>query len=131
MNGSLTHAPHAREAGATNPPTPLTVFMLVRTRVEWLELAAAEQTRLLRERLQPILQQYADEVRLRVYDTEFYSSIVTDVWVWDATSHRAYENVVEALRSTPFWDFYFEIVEILPGVENGYSMDHRPAPLTA
>jgi hypothetical protein len=131
MNDSPTQAPQAREASPTAAATPLTVFMLVKTRVAWLELAAAEQTLLLREQIEPILHRYADEVRLRVYDTEFYSSIVTDVWVWDATSHRAYENVVEALRSTPFWDFYFEIVEILPGVENSYSRDHRQAPLAA
>ncbi|BCL25160.1 hypothetical protein GCM10017557_00190 [Streptomyces aurantiacus] len=29
--------------------------------------------------------------------------------------------VIEALRETPFWDHYFEIVEILVGVENGYA----------
>jgi hypothetical protein len=66
----------------------------------------------------PILKKHAGEVSLRFYDIEFYSARVTDIWVWDAKSHHAYERVVEALRDTPFWDRLFEVVEILPGVEN-------------
>lgn len=118
-------------ASGTARPAALTVFMLVKTRIEWLELPAAEQSRQLREHLEPVLRKYAGEIRLRLYDTEFYSSIVTDVWMWEATRHQAYENLVEDLRNTPFWDRYFEIVEILPGVENGYASNNQPAPLAA
>jgi len=63
----------------------LTVFMLVKTRPEWLELPEAKRSRLLREHVEPILRKYRGQVSLRLYDTEFYSSVVTDVWMWDAT----------------------------------------------
>jgi hypothetical protein len=129
MSDSQTGLTHAASGAAFS--AALTVFMLVKTRIEWLELPAPEQSRLLRERLEPLLRKYADEIRLRVYDTEFYSSIVTDVWMWDARSHLAYENLVEDLRNTPFWDRYFEIVEILPGIENGYARENQPASLAA
>jgi chlorite dismutase len=98
--------------------TVLTVFMLVRTRPEWLACPGDERGRLLAEHLVPILKKHAGEVSLRFYDIEFYSARVTDIWVWDAKSHHAYERVVEALRDTPLWDRLFEVVEILPGVEN-------------
>jgi hypothetical protein len=39
--------------------------------------------------------------------------------------------VVEALRETPFWDRYFDIVEILPGVENAYAKNYDRDALTA
>jgi hypothetical protein len=29
-------------------------------------------------------------MRLRLYDAEFYSTAVTDVWVWEATGRRAW-----------------------------------------
>ena len=96
----------------------LTVFMLVKTTPEWLGFSVDERFRLLAEHVEPILKRHADEVSMRFYDIEFYSARVTDIWVWDATSHHAYEQVVEALRDTPFWDRLFEVVEILPGVEN-------------
>ena len=35
--------------------------------------------------------------------------------------------MIEALRETPFWDRWFQILEILPGVENAYAKnDDRP-----
>ncbi|HEX3634714.1 MAG TPA: darcynin family protein [Paraburkholderia sp.] len=109
----------------------LTVFMLVKTTPEWLGFSVDERFRLLREHVEPILETHADEVRLRFYDVEFYSARVTDIWVWDATSHHAYELLVEALRETPFWDRFFEIVEILPGVENAFARNDKRDALAA
>jgi hypothetical protein len=110
---------------------PLTVFMLVKTAPEWLALPVPERFRQLREHVEPVLHRYADHVRLRFFDTEFYSARVTDIWMWEVRKRHAYEMVVEALRDTPFWDRYFSIVEILPGVENAYASNHGEAPLAA
>ncbi len=70
-------------------------------------------------------------MRLRFYDVEFYSARVTDVWVWEAADHHAYQLLIEDLRETPMWDRYFDIVEILPGVENAYADNYNRAPLAA
>src|SRR5450830_1036044 len=105
----------------TSPAAAFTVFMLVKSMPEFLAMAAAERLRLVRESLAPILEKYAAQVTLRFFDTEFYSTRVTDIWMWEATSHHAYELLVEDLRETPFWDRFFAIVEILPGVENAYA----------
>ena len=109
----------------------MTVFMLVKTTPEWLGFSIEERFRLMAEHVEPVLKQYRPQVRLRLYDVEFYSARVTDLWVWDVTEHHAYELVVEALRETPFWDRYFQIVEILPGVENAYADNNGRAPLAA
>lgn len=109
----------------------VTVFMLVKTTPEWLAFSVDERFRLLGEHVEPILTRHADEVAMRFYDVEFYSARVTDIWVWEATSHHAYEMVVEALRETPFWDRFFEVVEILPGVENAYAKNYDRAALMA
>ncbi|MFM0625238.1 darcynin family protein [Paraburkholderia xenovorans] len=109
----------------------LTVFMLVKTTPEWLGFSVDERFRLLSEHVEPILERHADEVSIRFYDIEFYSTRVTDIWVWNAASHHAYEMLVEALRETPFWDRYFDIVEILPGVENAYAKNYDRDALTA
>jgi hypothetical protein len=39
--------------------------------------------------------------------------------------------LVEDLRDTPFWDRYFKIVEILPGVENAYAKNYNREAITA
>jgi hypothetical protein len=104
----------------------LTVFMLVKTSVEWLGFEVDYRFRMLREHLEPILKRHP-KVRLRFYDVEFYTARVTDIWVWDAQGHHDYELLVEDLRETPFWDRFFEIVEILPGVENAYARNYGRA----
>lgn len=119
-----------------NPSTPqapmvLSVFMLVKTTPEWLGFNIDERFRLLREHLEPLLHKYKSQVTLRFYDVEFYTARVTDIWLWDATDHHAYELLVEDLRETPFWDRYFEILEILPGVENAYAKNYGRAALAA
>ena len=91
---------------------------------EWLAMSVDERFGELARHVEPIVQRHRDRVRLRFYDVEFYTARVTDVWVWDALDHHAYELLVEDLRETPFWDRYFAIVEILPGVENAYAKNY-------
>ena len=80
----------------------LTVFMLVKTSPEWLAFPVESRFAHLRETFEPILRKHSNDVQLRFYDSEFYTARVTDVWVWEATSHHAYELLVEDLRETLF-----------------------------
>jgi hypothetical protein len=114
----------------SNSDPALTVFMLVKTSPEWLGFPVEHRFKLLREQFTPILRKHAEDVRLRFFDVEFYSTRVTDIWLWDARSHHAYELLVEDLRETPFWDRYFDIVEILTGVENAYAKNYDQAVFT-
>lgn len=109
----------------------LTSFMLVKTSPEWLGFSIDERFALLREKFTPILKKHARAVRLRFFDVEFYATRVTDLWMWEARDHHAYQLLVEDLRETPFWDRYFEIVEILIGVENAYAKNYDREPITA
>ncbi|WP_430913327.1 darcynin family protein [Methylobacterium sp. sgz302541] len=123
----MTHDPAPAPAQAVT----LTVFMLVKTSPEWLGFDIDTRFAKLREQFEPILRRHAGQVTLRFYDAEFYTARVTDVWLWDAVSHHAYELLVEELRETPFWDRYFAIVEIIPAVENAYAANYGRAPLAA
>ncbi|MDX5984764.1 darcynin family protein [Sphingomonas echinoides] len=109
----------------------LTVFMLVKTTAEWLGFTVDRRFKLLDEHVAPILRKHAESVSLRFFDVEFYSARVTDIWMWDAKDHHAYQLLVENLRETPFWDRYFEVVEILTGVENAYAKNNDRAPISA
>ncbi|MFF7554753.1 darcynin family protein [Streptomyces olivaceus] len=99
----------------------VTAFLLLKTNRAWLELSVPERVAAFQETVLPAIKDRAQDVRWRYYDTEFYTARVTDIWVWEARSHEAFQLAIEALRETPFWDHYFEIVEILVGVENGYA----------
>ncbi|MEU8961866.1 darcynin family protein [Streptomyces sp. NPDC048491] len=107
------------EESGTMPP--VTAFMLVKTTPEWLALTVEERVAAFATQVVPAVKAKTTGVRSRFYDTEFYSARVTDVWVWEAEDHHAYQLLIDALRETPFWDRYFEVVDLLVGTENGYA----------
>ena len=105
---------------ATTFEPEFSVFMLVKTTTEWLGYSVDERNKLAREKLTPVLKKHAAGIRMRFFDIEFYSARVSDLWMWDCKDHQSYQLLVEELREGPFWDRYFQIVEILPGVEDAY-----------
>ncbi|GAA2826899.1 darcynin [Kitasatospora paracochleata] len=108
---------------------PVTAFMLLKTTPEWLALTVPERVHAFTTHVLPAIHARTTGVRSRFYDTEFYSARVTDVWVWEAESHYAYQLLIDALRETPFWDRYFEIVDLLVGTENGYARTYGLEPV--
>lgn len=125
------NTPETMDPSGATAPIVISIFMLVKTTPEWLGFSIDERFRLLGEHFEPVLTRYKGRVTLRFFDIEFYSARVTDLWMWDATDHHAYELLVEDLRETPFWDRYFQILEILPGVENAYAKNYDRAALAA
>jgi hypothetical protein len=107
----------------------VTAFMLVKTTPEWLAMSVQERADAFTSEVLPTIEAKTTKVRSRFYDTEFYSARVTDVWVWEADDHHSYQLLVEALRETPFWDRYFEVVDLLVGTENGYARNYGLDPL--
>ncbi|EPP6261010.1 darcynin family protein [Cronobacter sakazakii] len=95
----------------------VTLFMLVKANRSWLDASADERQRNIDTHLAPLLTQYEGALRLRYFDTEFYSARISDIWIWEAANHAVWQGFTEALRDTPFWNDFFEIKEILQGVE--------------
>ena len=109
----------------------LTTFFMVKTSPEWLGFTVDRRFALMAEQFTPILKKHEASVALRFFDVEFYSTRVTDIWMWDAKDHHSYQLLIEDLRETAFWDRYFDIVEILTGVENAYAKNYNRQPITA
>ncbi|MEU5688908.1 darcynin family protein [Streptomyces venezuelae] len=113
----------------TTTQTPVTAFMLVKTNPEWLAMTVEQRIEAFNTDIVPLVKEKTSGVRSRFYDTEFYSARVTDVWVWEADSHSAYQVLIDALRETPFWDRYFEVVDLIVGTENGYARNYGVEPV--
>ncbi|MET9618046.1 darcynin family protein [Kitasatospora indigofera] len=108
---------------------PVTAFMLVKTTPEWLALTVQQRVDAFTTEVLPAIEARTTGVRSRFFDTEFYSARVTDVWMWEAEDHQAYQLLIDALRETPFWDRYFEVVDLLVGTENGYARTYGLEPV--
>lgn len=116
---------------AAETAPPVTAFMLIKTLPEWLAMTPQERVDAFGTQVIPVVKARTTGVRSRFYDTEFYSARVTDVWVWEADDHHAYQLLIDALRETPFWDRYFEVVDILVGTENGYARAYGIDPVAS
>lgn len=106
---------------ATGSANPLahTIYMLVRTNPAWLALEPKARFAFFQTEILPTLKA-TPSVTMRFFESEAYNARVTDILVWETADLPAYWSIVERLRETPFWGHYFEIVEILPSVENAY-----------
>jgi hypothetical protein len=114
-----TSATPTSESTSTSDKVRLTYFMLVRTTPHWLSLSPDDRFKVFDEVITPALAAHP-EVTMRFYDTEAFNSRATDVIVWETEEIMAYQAIVESLRESKWWGTYFEVVEILPGIENAY-----------
>jgi hypothetical protein len=105
-------------------PRLYTIFMLVKTTNVWLALSPPERFAFLDTDINPILQAHP-LVKMRFFDAEAFNSRVTDVILWETSDLGQYSSVVERLRESRFWGLYFEVVEIIPGVENAYAEHYQ------
>ncbi|WP_293905931.1 darcynin family protein [Phenylobacterium sp.] len=98
----------------------ITFFMLLRSSPAWLALTREARFAFIEATIKPIFARYP-QVALRFYDAEAFSGRATDVAVFETRDLRAYYFLIDALRDTPFLGLpYFEVLEIIPAVEDGY-----------
>ncbi|MCA2977046.1 MAG: darcynin [Myxococcaceae bacterium] len=102
--------------------------MLVKTTTAWLAKPPKERFAFLGASIEPILARHP-AVKMRFFDAEAFSARVSDVIVWETQALGEYQAIVEALRETEFWGTYFEVVDIIPSIENAYASHYEVAPV--
>jgi Darcynin, domain of unknown function len=105
-----------------------TFFMLVKTTVTWLQISPRERFDFLEKTISPILKKHPS-VQMRFFDAEAFSGRFTDVIMWETVEIQEYQFLVEKLRETLFWGTYFEVLEIVPAIENSYANYYEVAPI--
>lgn len=99
---------------------PLTFFMLLKALPAWLPLDREQRRAFRDEVLMPIFALHP-ATSLRYYDAEAFSGRCSDIAVFETTAVSDYYGLVEALRDSPFFSApYFDLVDIIPALENGY-----------
>jgi hypothetical protein len=113
---------------ASAKPVNHVFFMLVRTTPTWLAMSPPQRFAFLGETIMPLLARHP-AVSMRFFDSEAFHANCTDVVLWETGSVMAYQAVVEELRETPFWGTYFDVVDIVPAIENAYAIHYGVDPL--
>ncbi|WP_284119372.1 darcynin family protein [Acinetobacter seifertii] len=85
-----------------------------------MALAREKRTEFRTQKLEPIFEKYPI-VKVRWYDVEAFSAKASDIAMFETTSLQDYYFVIDAIRGSEFCTVpYFEFVEIIPAIEDGY-----------
>ena len=96
-----------------------TVFILLKALPAWLRLAREERGRIADAAFAAAFSEGG--ISFRHFDAEAFNARASDVAMFETDDLRAYYFAIERLRDTPiFTQPYFELVEILPAIEDGY-----------
>lgn len=86
----------------------------------WLMLSRDNRKSFNEKIIQPILERYST-VNVRWYDAEAFNARTSDIAVFETTSLQQYYFVIDALRDSEIFSLpYFELIEIIPTIEDGY-----------
>ena len=95
-----------------------TFFMLLRGTPLWRALELDEQHARHDELLVRVFEAYP-ELSLRRFDSAAFASRCSDVLVWETSDVAQYHDAIAALRDGgPLGPVWFEIVEVIPAVED-------------
>lgn len=96
-----------------------TIFVSLRATPRWLSLSLEERDQIATDCLGQAM--IYDQVKMRFYDAEAFSGTCSDLAVFETDDMLSYYFVMERLRNTPLLsEPYFEIVDIVPALENGF-----------
>jgi hypothetical protein len=98
---------------------PYTILVLMNATPQWLSLTRDERSSYVEKKLNPILVRVSKTVEIRMFDSEYFHSTVSDFMIISTTNLEDYKLLIELLRDSKIYNVpYFEIKDIIVGQEN-------------
>lgn len=102
-----------------------TFFVMLRATPAWLRLTRDERRALTDRHLGGALTA-SPGIRVRHFDAEAFTAVCSDVMMVDTDDPGLHYFFMERLRDTPLIHVpYFEVVHIIPAVEDGFRQFER------
>ena len=98
-----------------------TVFVLLRALPAWLALSREQRRNIGDQAVGSSLE--GSRVTIRHFDAEAFTAFCSDLSVFETDDMATFYSVMERLRDSPlFAKPYFEFVQILPAIEDGFRL---------
>ena len=98
---------------------PYTVLVLMNATPAWLSLTRDERSKFVEKELTPIFVRVGQTVSIRMFDSEYFHSSVSDFLIVSTANLNDYKLLIELLRDSKVYGVpYFEIKDIIVGQEN-------------
>ncbi|MGO3346120.1 MAG: darcynin family protein [Marinomonas sp.] len=97
-----------------------TFFVHMNARKEWLRLSREERNQYFGEIQKEIFSKYPS-VSIRLYDVEAFTTKCSDITVYETANIQDYYFLIEELRDSKIYTVpYFDIIDIIPAIEDGF-----------
>lgn len=97
-------------------------FLLLRATPAWLSLSRSQRRAVVADHLTPLLAR-TEDLRARHFDAEAFSAVCSDVMLIETSDPAHHYGFMERLRDSPLMTVpYFELVQIIPAIEDGFRM---------
>jgi hypothetical protein len=98
-----------------------TILILMRATPAWLSLSRDKRREFFEKEITPIFAKFSDSLKIRLFDSEAFHAKTSDFMIIECENLKEYYYFIEFLRDTKiFSEPYFELNEIITGVENGF-----------
>ena len=95
-------------------------FVHVRTTPAWLQLDRERRRVLAELHVYQPLEEFLD-LKMRYFDAEAFTGRLTDIMMFETPSPENYYFFIERFRDSPLIaEGYFEVVDIIPALEEGF-----------
>jgi len=95
------------------------IFMLLRTLPAWLALPRETRAEIAEATFNTAFSK--SSLQMSYFDAEAFSARCTDIAVFETEDLQSYYFAVERLRDSPlFTKPYFEIIDIIPAIKDGF-----------
>lgn len=96
-------------------------LVLLRATPQWLSLSRQQRRALTDQHLKPILQAHAGQLTMRYFDAEAFTAQCSDVMMTETQDPRHHYFFMEQMRDSPLLNVpYFDVVQVIPTIEDGY-----------
>lgn len=97
------------------------VLLLIKSTPKWLGLSKAYRERTYNDVLFPLFMEYGSDLRIKLFSAEAFHSTVSDVINIETESMEQYYKFLQQLKSSRvFSEEYFELQDVVVGIENGF-----------
>jgi len=100
-------------------PHTFHIFVLIKATRNWLDMKTERRRAFFDEAMIPLLRQ-RPEIKMRWFEPEAFSTRASDIMLCETVNLSAWAWFCDELRDSPFWDHYFQVIDILPTFEANY-----------
>ena len=105
----------------TTMEKPYTILVLMNATPQWLSLSRDKRAVFFEKEVMPIFMKVGETIEVRLFDSEYFHSTVSDFMIIEAQNLHDYQELIERLRDTKIYaEPYFEIKDIILGQQNRF-----------